>query len=527
MNYKKHFKPFGILAFAFVAFSTTNLWAQSPPNWQNLDYKTDNIIGVSTAPAYKLLEGKTSQKIIVAVIDGGTDTIHEDLKSVLWNNPKEIAGNGIDDDNNGYIDDIHGWNFIGGKSGNVKEDNLEITRVYRYLSAKYKNTDEASATDKKEYKYYLSVKKDFESRRDEAVGTKNYYEGLLNAMENINNQIGKEDITVEDLEKISPDGPFDLQALEIMKGVVKGGGTFNDLKPQLEGAINHFSGELAHHLNVDFDPRNIVGDNYTNSSEKNYGNADVMGYGADHGTHVAGIIAAIRGNNLGIEGIANNVEIMIVRVVPDGDERDKDVANGIRYAVDNGAKVINMSFGKDYSFDKKAVDDAVKYAESKDVLLVHAAGNSSLNLDKENNFPNKRYEDGGYAKNWIEVGASTFNYDEKLAAEFSNYGRKNVDVFAPGYLINSTIPDSKYAEFSGTSMAAPVVAGVAALLRSYFPTLTAPEILEIIMKSSTPVKMKVTIPGEEKKKTKFKKLSKSGGVANVNNAVELCIKKTK
>jgi subtilisin family serine protease len=263
-----------------------------------------------------------------------------------------------------------------------------------------------------------------------------------------------------------------------------------------------------------------VGDNYSNVNEKFYGNDSVLGANGDHGTHVAGIIAGIRNNGLGINGVANNVKIMIVRTVPDGDERDKDVANAIRYAVDNGATVINMSFGKAYSPYKNAVDEAVKYAQSKNVLLVHAAGNDSKNTDEENNFPTPKMLNGQTASNWIEVGASTPTDDEYLVAPFSNYGKRNVDLFAPGYQIYSTVPDSKYREMSGTSMASPVVAGVAALIRSYFPNLTAEQVKQVLMESVVPVKHKVILPGSTSKKVKFKTLCKSKGIINVYNAVE-------
>lgn len=217
---------------------------------------------------------------------------------------------------------------------------------------------------------------------------------------------------------------------------------------------------------------------------------------------------------------------MVIRAVPDGDERDKDVANAIIYAVDNGARIINMSFGKGHSPNKEAVDKAIQYAESKDVLLIHAAGNASLDIDETDQFPMKYYgnDKKQAAGNWITVGASDRESGKGLVAEFSNYGNKNVDVFAPGVAVYSTVPEGDYKENSGTSMAAPVVAGVAALVLNYFPALSATELREIILKSATRKygKSRVYVPGkkEDEQKTKFKKLSNTGGIVNAYTAMK-------
>jgi len=280
---------------------------------------------------------------------------------------------------------------------------------------------------------------------------------------------------------------------------------------------------VDYQLNLEFDPRSIVGDNYNNPEEHYYGAADVTGPGADHGTHVAGIIGAARNNSIGINGIADNVLLMSVRAVPNGDERDKDVANAIRYAADNGAKVINMSFGKPYSPNKKVVDEAVKYAMSKDVLLIHAAGNDGQNLDSTIFYPNRDYEDGkGTANAWIEVGASGPGDDETLVASFSNYSKTGVDVFAPGVAIYSSTPGSKYDYHDGTSMAAPVVTGLAALIRSYYPKLKAVQVKEIILKSVTKVNHPVTIfINGEPKQVQMTDVCNTGGVVNAYNALKL------
>ena len=301
------------------------------------------------------------------------------------------------------------------------------------------------------------------------------------------------------------------------------GTSFKDFyAEQIVEGVDHFKSQVEYNLNLDFDPRPIVGDDPNDVKDRFYGNNDVAGPDALHGSHVAGIIAAVRNNNIGINGVADNVVILPIRNTPNGDERDKDVANGIRYAVDNGAKVINMSFGKGYNWDKKIVDDAVKYAVSKDVLLVHAAGNDNKNLDEAQNFPNPEYLDGGVAASWITVGASGWKNDETVKADFSNYGKTKVDVFAPGVNINSTTPGSKYQKLNGTSMAAPVVAGLAGLIRSYYPNLTATEVKDIIMKSVVKVDQVVKVQqGDAVKDIPFADLCISGGIVNAYNALKL------
>jgi subtilisin family serine protease len=263
-----------------------------------------------------------------------------------------------------------------------------------------------------------------------------------------------------------------------------------------------------------------VGDDLDNPNERYYGNNNVTGPEASHGTHTAGIIGAVRGNGKGLDGVANDVRIMVVRAVPWGDERDKDIANAIRYAVDNGATVINMSFGKTLSPDKAVVDDAVQYAVSKDVLLVHGAGNDGANNDSTGNFPGPHYLSGGEAAGWIEVGATGRKKGKHLVASFSNYGKKELDIFAPGEDIYSTMPGNKYQEDSGTSMAAPVVAGICALIREYFPDRKAADIKALLMRTVSTQKDEVVVPGTDRVKKPMKEISVSGGVVNAGQAVQ-------
>ncbi|HTE00683.1 MAG TPA: S8 family peptidase [Mucilaginibacter sp.] len=527
----KSFFPFKKLILLVGICTPFYLQAQNAPktkaNWQNLDLKTDTVFGISTEKTYnELLKDKKHSPVLVAVIDGGVDITHEDLKQVIWNNPGEIAGSTIDNDKNGYADDLHGWDFIGSAKGDVQYDNLELTRLIRINRVKYANIDSTSLTGKdlEAFQEYSRMKNDLGKRVEKAQRTYNviskFNELLITMLPKLNNA----NPVLADFKNYEPQNKGEEYVNRIL---VQSLPDFIDLadfrKHEVDEALKHYKEQLDYHLNINYDSRAIVGDNYTDSSEHFYGNNDVTGPDADHGTHVSGIIGAVRNNNLGVKGVANDVVIMSVRTVPTGDERDKDVANAIRYATANGAKVINMSFGKGYSFDKKAVDDAVRYAMSKDVLIVHAAGNDNKNTDIEFNYPTRIYGDkGGIAEAWIEVGASGLNDDETLKASFSNYGKTSVDVFAPGVKINSTTPGSTYTEHDGTSMAAPVVTGLAALIRSYYPKLTALQVKEIILKSVVKVQHKVVIKdGDKKRKIAFDDLCVSGGIVNAYNALNL------
>ncbi len=501
----------------------------APKDWFHLDPKTDNVPGTNSKKTYEnLLQGKKSQTVVVAVIDSGVDNNHEDLKDIMWVNKDEIPNNGIDDDKNGYVDDINGWNFIGGKDGkNIHHEALELSRLVGKYNKKYEKVDVSSLSkkEKKEYDEYQKMKKEIVDERNKIHQQSMGIIVFAEALETLKKLTGKEEFTVDDLEKIETDDESVTQSIEMVSATLAKGYKVSELQSEVNGAKEYFETRVEYYYNPEYDPRNIVGDDYSNPNQRDYGNNDVQGPDADHGTHVAGIIGAVRNNDIGMDGIADNVRIMSVRCVPDGDERDKDVANAIRYAVDNGAQVINMSFGKSYSWDKNVVDKAVKYAQKHDVLLVHAAGNDGSNNDTGNNFPNDKYDKKGLfspkqAKVWVEVGALNWKGGEKSAASFSNYGKENVDIFAPGVEIYSTTVGNEYASFQGTSMASPVVAGVAALLRSYFPNLSAKQVKEIIMESSTPQSTMVIKPGTKEEKVKFSELSVSGGIINAYEAVE-------
>lgn len=532
MNMKFLFLTFALL-FTYPHLTEAQSPKDTPPaNWFNLDYERDGVMGISTEKAYELLEGRKSISVIVAVLDGGTDIYHEDLKNVLWTNEKEVPGDGIDNDGNGYIDDIHGWNFLGNPEGdNVRYDNLEVTRLIRMYEPKYISvlpSTPLSAKERREFVAYQKMVSDYTSKMDQAQFGALNYDRLKNQLDSIIFTIGKDtsEISKQDIDAFSVSNDQQKMAIRIAKKGIDEEKSFAKFYEQIADAATYFSNQVNYHLNKDFDSRDTVGDNYNDATETVYGNNDVKGPDADHGTHVAGIIGAQRHNGIGINGVADNVRLMPIRMVPDGDERDKDVANAIRYAVDNGAKVINMSFGKGYAFNKRAVDEAIQYAAEHDVLLVHAAGNDAQDNDIHKNFPTKYYTDSlsavsGEAPNYISVGATGWLRDKDLLASFSNYGYKSVDVFAPGVKINSTMPESTYKEQQGTSMASPVVAGLAAMLRSYFPQLTAEEVKEIILNSVTKIDQRVRIKNESggNKRVYLDEISTAGGIVNAYQAV--------
>lgn len=536
---QKNFFLAGLFAVASSA-----VFAQAPnfKGWHLGDLQDDSVYGISLNKAYTLVQGKKAAPIIVAVIDSGIDTTHEDLKNILWVNTKEIPGNGIDDDHNGYVDDVHGWNFLGNKNGeNLKRDIDERSRTYYRYKDKFcgKTINEDSLNDTEKWIYYEWQKA---SSQMNVSADERMELALLDVTRKafqkhemvIRQEMNKDVFTSDEVEKFQPATNKGKQAkmgyitcLKIF-GADQGDATNTAIISDLNEFIDGRKQSLDNKTSQPQDFRKmVINDNYLDFSDCHYGNGDVMGPSPMHGTHVSGIIAAQRDNNIGVQGIADNVRIMMIRAIPDGDEYDKDIALAIRYAVDNGAKVINMSFGKSFSPEKRWVDEAVEYAASKDVLLVHAAGNESHNVDSVDNFPNcnlKEYHTR--ASNFITVGASGDPHieDGKIVADFSNYGKNAVDVFAPGVKIYATLPGgNKYGFEQGTSMSAPVVTGIAALIRSYFPSLTATQVKEIIEKSTmhpADSTLLVTIPGTSQRTT-LSGLCNSAGLVNAYKAVQL------
>ncbi len=515
-----------------LVLSTVFVFAQEKQElegWHQKDAAQDNLHGISSEKALVLLKDRKPKKVIVAIIDSGVDIDHEDLKDNIWINEDEVAGNGIDDDKNGYIDDVHGWNFLGNSSGtNLDHANLEITRIFRKLAPRFQEVESAKEVNKDARADYALFAEAKEKILEELNGTSEEL-GQIGGFITVYNSSDSaaisdlgEDYKMEDVlswEPISEEGQF---YKSVIAGVMQDP---NFSKEELDKYHEHLKDKLEYHYNPRFVDRSALGDDPDDVKQQYYGNADVSAPHNDHGTHVAGIVGAVRGNDLGMDGICPTAELMVLRAVPNGDEFDKDIANAIRYAADNGAMVINMSFGKGYSPQVGAVHDAIRYAEEKDVLMIHAAGNDSKNIDKAPNFPNPNYGfQDSPCSTWLTIGASSSTGNEQLPGVFSNYGRKTVDLFAPGVDVYSAKPDNNYEFADGTSMAAPVVSGVAALIRSYFPKLTAVQVRELLLSTATDYKkLSVFLPDPDyspSKKTKFKKLSTSGGVVNALSAAK-------
>lgn len=524
--------------------STVAAQIQPPENWQHLDPVRDQVNGISLEKAIAILPQSVAKPVVVAIIDSGVDVHHDDLKDNIWINADEIPDNGIDDDRNGYIDDIHGWNFIGGKDGqNVNHETLEITRLYGKLKDQWEGVhpDYVRKKDWDEYQLFLHAKSEVEKNRDKLLKALKPIETeeqiILSAFQAIRSYLKTDSVDIVQVKKIKEsDSPLLALGRQIIVGLEASEfefATYSKIeaiaKEEYALKTANYRTKLDYSFNHEYNSReSIVGDNYSDSFEQFYGNNDVKGPDSFHGTHVAGIVAANRTNDMGVNGVTNDALIMSIRTVPDGDERDKDVANAIRYAVDNGASIINMSFGKYYSWDKTAVDAAIKHAEKHDVLIVHAAGNNANDNDTKVHYPTDAFDKKWIlsrkgAKNWIEVGALSWHQTEKAVASFSNYGKMDVDVFAAGAAIKSTAPDNNYAVASGTSMAAPVVAGVAALLRAHFPELTAAQVKSILIESSIRPSYKVSLPGNGKL-VHMSEISVAGGMINALTAVKLAMK---
>ena len=501
--------------------------------WSATDLATDTIPGMSVDKAYaELIPNLKGINVIVAVIDSGIDIEHEDLKNVIWINRGEIPNNGIDDDKNGFIDDVHGWNFL----GDIVGENLEFTRIVRRYDVKFNGKDvaEISEVDMETFVLYQKAKAEQNKNYDETEENRDRYTQMLKQVTDANNQIskklGKEDYTAEELAAIIDPDDDEQKNIAVLTQMLSYGGSIPEFMVRLNGGIDYYDGRMKNHFNMDTDFRGVLNDNPYDITDTSYGNNDVDGPNpkkedALHGTHVAGIIAAQRGNGIGMDGVAQNVEIMVVRAVPDGDEYDKDVALAIRYAVDNGAKVINTSFGKGYSQNPEWVWDAIKYAGKKDVLIVNAAGNDGVDLDITTSYPNDQNGTGAeMSDNFITIGALNYKYGKEMVATFSNYGATSVDLFSPGVKIWSTTPLDTYEYLQGTSMASPNVAGVAAMIRSYYPKLSAKQVKQVLMDSGLHTSTPVIVGGEESNIQPFDAISKSGNTANLYNALIMASK---
>ncbi|MCU0388921.1 MAG: S8 family peptidase [Chitinophagaceae bacterium] len=514
----------------------------TPAGWHLMDKATDGYHGISLEKAYQLVKNKKPVTVVVGVIDGGTDTTHEDLKEVLWRNIREIPGNGKDDDGNGYVDDVYGWNFLGNANGqNIGKENIEAIRLYHVMKDDFENKPIDPATLTNEQKEQYAIWKKIEEKLNVSAEDRMNFRLIQATAKSLEKQdsvlqeiIGKKEYTLEELEKTVPTTDLSkrakfnfLRTAQLLE--FEPDKTNVEIFEDLNGYLSMQEMLLTAKEKPLNNYRAIIGDNPTDINDRFYGNNDVMATDAKHGTHVAGIIAAVRNNGKGGDGVANNVKILTVRAVPDGDEYDKDVALSIRYAVDNGAKVINMSFGKEFSPNKPFVDAAIRYAAEKDVLLVHAAGNDSKNIDEGDNFPTAILGNNTRADNMITIGASgDSSIKSGMIAPFTNFGKSTVHLLAPGVKIYNTVPaGNRYTFLEGTSMAAPVVSGIAALIRGYYPELNATEVKRILMESSdrSLSKEKFDEPGSEKnKKIPMADLCASGGIANAYTALLLAEK---
>jgi subtilisin family serine protease len=493
------------------------VYRTAPADWHLLDPTADGVAGAGARRALRELLGTTTPKrqVTVAVIDGGVDTTHSALRSALVLNARETPANGKDDDGNGYVDDARGWNFIGGATGNIGSDRLELTRLVATCRLNG-NKSMVSTPCAELERVFARERAEAERQWDGIRGVLTQYDtDLLTIAKDLG--ISKSAITDAAIGKLAPKTEAGRAALGRVQSFAQRGLTPSTAR----GARKQLEGQLNFGLNLQFDGRAVVGD--TPAMGRQYGNADVTGPDASHGTAVASVIGAVSGDS-GFVGVAPGVRLLPVRVVPDGDEYDKDVANGIRYAVDAGAQIINMSFGKAYSPGKALVDSAVQYAVSRGVLLVHASGNESADIDAVPTYPSAAFAGTpvGRAATWIDVGASSWRADANLPAEFSNYGRTMVDLFAPGVSVFSAAPENGFAREDGTSIAAPVVSGVAALLMTYFPQLTAADVKRILMASVTRYPdLMVSKPGGDGARVAFSTLSVSGGIVNAFEAVRM------
>ncbi|MEP3837449.1 MAG: S8 family peptidase [Algibacter sp.] len=485
-------------------------------NWGHLDLVKDTIPGMSVDRAYaEIIKNKKGKKVIVAVIDSGIDIDHEDLDDVIWTNKDEIPNNGKDDDNNGYVDDVHGWNFL----GEGYNEQLEFVRIL--------------ASGNTSHPDYAAAKTEYDSQYQTWLGRKTQYEQIYQQLQTadaaLTKHFGKKDYTKKEVADLKPENESLAQAQQIANYMLNNGmDSIADAVKEIENGLESINDRLNYNLNKDFNGR-ITGDNPDDMSTKFYGNGNVkpVKITESHGTHVAGIIAAERNNGKGANGVANNVEIMSIRAVPNGDEYDKDVALAIRYAVDNGASIINGSFGKSFSTHSDWVREAITYASQKDVIFVHAAGNDSKDVDSEPNFPDDNVNYKEISDTYIRVGALAPKYGSSMVANFSNYGKQNVDVFAPGASVYSTTPENDYQTKGGTSMAAPAVAGVAALIRSQYPNLSAAQVKQIIMDSGLAINSKVIVGGNSEDIRPFADLSKSAKMVNAYNALIMAAKLAK
>lgn len=510
-----------LFVFASPVFAQGDL-QDLPHDWHHMDLEADGFAGMSTYRAYdELLAGRTPERsIIVAIIDSGMDTSHVGFDGRFWINPNA-------DVDNGYVNDTYGWSFLGNPDGgNVDVDTYEYAREVARLAPRFDGVHSATIAeeDLEDFRYYRAMNDSLQAKRAEyqeyVFMVDMAVQAIGEARKALIRHFGHEDFTLEDIQNLDTYDQSVQEAAEMLLYFDQFGLGYEELLEQQE----HIHNMLNYSLNPAFNPRHIVGDDYEDLTERYYGSRDVHGPDPSHGTGVGGLVTSyLEYEGQVIQGVArDSVFLMAIRAVPDGDEHDKDVANAIRYAVDNGAHIINMSFGKPISPQKSVVDEAIQYAMERGVIMIHAAGNDAWDNRVSNSYPMRHLDDGTVAPLWFEIGASTA-FPEGLPAVFTNYGAGEVDVFAPGDDVTSLSPGGGITVAGGTSFAAPQVAGLAALLMSYYPTLSGAEVMEIILESSTRFDgLEVPKPGSASgTMLPFSELSTTGGVINVYNAVRM------
>lgn len=517
-----------VFPFVVNAQKKSVLSEEELKTWWQKDIIEDTIPGISLDRAYReLIQNKKGEEVIVAVLDTKIDISHEDIKGQLWINIDEIPNNNIDDDNNGYIDDINGWNFLGNNNGeDILYELVEVARIVQKYQNDFTDMPEEDLTIAQNelfdtYQKALSIYNDQKHKAlEQKERADKAYVDFISAKDFMKPYFKGEKMKIKSLDSLKKVEPKLADYVDFFKELIE----YDITEKDYDYSRDYYNNELLMY-NIDDDERKILRDGNSNFENNNYGNNILDGeVPFEHSIGVSGILAATRNNQIGIDGFSNNIKLMPVIMVCSGDEHDKDVSKAIYYAVDNGADIINMSWGKDFSLYEELVRDALRYAADKNVLLVTGSGNDGRNIDiGQRRFPTDFYNDEEFISNFISVGASSHKMDSTFVTSFSNYGKVNVDVFAPGENIYTTKSRNTYKTSRGTSYSSPIVSGIAALLKSYYPKLTAVELKKIIMDSGTSIDINVIVKKADgsKELVTFTELSKTGKIVNAYNALKM------
>ncbi|MBG7630454.1 MAG: S8 family serine peptidase [Bacteroidetes bacterium] len=501
-------------------------------HWHLKDYESDGVPGISLDKLYdELIKNQKGKQIIVAIIDTEIDINHEDLKDFIWINNDEQPNNGVDDDNNGYVDDVNGWNFIGNKNGgNLICSNFSYTRKLKELIPIFKGkTKEEVGNDTLNFKIYQRALMDHQNMKRQLKEDYEYVEFLNTGFPR----------SKKLLDSIFRGSTYTINQLDSLYTIFKKQDSIKAadiyfMIDFLNFDMHGYADNLAYESNliekysnnISFDDRAIIGDNVNDIEDRDYGSPFITNSLKEftHGSIVSGVLAAHRTNNKGVRGITNTVKLMPLCIQAKfGAETDKDLALSIKYAVENGAQVINISANRTYELHNEWVQQALLYAEEQNVLVVKGAGNSETDIDKIITYPNKNTKDH-VLNNFIVVGATGMELNSNFKPVWANYGRKTVDFYAPGESILTTTPFDSYKVDSGSSLSTAITSGVAALLLSYYPDLKVSEIRQILMESATRYDLDIELDYDSNTTVPFSKLSNSGGVLNAFNAFVLAEK---